>query len=577
MSLPFKYDEPFVLLDFEGRRQLYRRPSRIVETRNPEQVVSTIEELRGATAAGFIGYESGYALEPRLHHLCHAPATGDPPLLWFGIFPDGPEPAPELPGGNGAWVGAPEPLIAQSRYATHLQTLKEHLLAGDIYQANFTFSADIRFSGHPLALYAQLQARARAKWSAIVFTGEHWIISCSPELFFTLEGGKVTTRPMKGTAAPDSDPEVLRNDPKQRAENLMIVDLLRNDLSKIATPGTVEASQLLLVERYPTVLQMTSTVTAALTPSLGPVDVIKAMFPCGSVTGVPKISAMQIIHEEELGPRGVYTGSIGAMDSNGDAAFNVAIRTLTIRAGSDRALIGLGSGIVADSIAADEWQECLQKGKFIPTGIHFDLIETLKVERGEMPDLSLHLDRLGPSAEYFGFEFDRTGVERLLSDAARTAGDARLRMTLSADGRVATETAPLVDLPLADVALAPLPVDAYDFRLRHKTTNRAFYDRARDDSGCAEVVFIDQDGFVTEGSFTNVFVERDGKFVTPPLARGLLPGILRRKLLETGEAVEGDLTIKDLSGGFFIGNSVRGLVAATLAGQSVGETKEVCD
>jgi para-aminobenzoate synthetase/4-amino-4-deoxychorismate lyase len=577
MTLPIQPDEPFVLLDFEGRRQLYRRPSRIIEIRDVGQIASALEDLRGQTAAGFIGYESGYALEPRLHHLCHAPAPGDPPLLWFGIFADGPEPLPELPDGIGAWVGAPQPLIAQSSYATHLQALEEHLLAGDIYQANFTFPADIRFSGHPLALFAQLQSRARAKWSAVVFTGEHWIISCSPELFFTLEGGKVTTRPMKGTAAPDSDPEILRNDPKQRAENLMIVDLLRNDLSKIAVPGTVEAPQLLRVERYPTVLQMTSTVVADLSPALGPVDVIKAMFPCGSVTGVPKISAMQIIHEQEMVQRGVYTGSIGAMASNGDAAFNVAIRTLTVRAGSDRALVGLGSGIVADSIAADEWQECLQKGKFIPSGIHFDLIETTRVENGEIKDLSLHLDRLGTSAAHFGFEFDRIAAERLLDDAARTAGNARLRMTLSVDGRVDIETAPLVDLPLAAVALALLPVDAHDFRLRHKTTDRVFYDRAREDSGCAEVVFIDQDGFVTEGSFTNVFVERDGKLVTPPLARGLLPGILRRKLLETGEAVEGDLTVEDLSGGFFIGNSVRGLIAATLARQSVGETKEVCD
>ena len=549
MTLPLQPDEPFVLLDFEGRRQLYRRPSRIIEIRDPGQVASAIEDLRGQTAAGFIGYESGYALEPRLRHLCHAPAAGDPPLLWFGIFPDGPEPAPELPGADGAWVGAPQPLIAQSNYAKHLHTLEEHLLAGDIYQANFTFPGDIRFSGHPLAIYAQLQSRARAKWSAVVFTGEHWIISCSPELFFTLDGGKVTTRPMKGTAAPDSDPELLRSDPKQRAENLMIVDLLRNDLSKIAVPGTVKAPQLLHIERYPTVLQMTSTVVADLSPSLGPVDVIKAMFPCGSVTGVPKISAMQIIHEQETGPRGVYTGSIGAMDSNGDAAFNVAIRTLTVRAGSDRAVVGLGSGIVADSISEDEWQECLQKGKFIPSGIHFDLIETMRVARGEIPDLSLHLDRLGTSADYFGFEFDCTGVERLLNESVRTAGDARLRMTLSANGRLATEAAPLVDLPQAYVALAPLPVDAHDFRLRHKTTDRAFYDRAREDSGCSEVVFFDQAGFVTEGSFTNVFVERDGKLVTPPLVRGLLPGILRRKLIETGEAVEGDLTVDDLSGG----------------------------
>jgi len=577
MSLPFKYDEPFVLIDFDGRREFFRLPSRVIEVREPSQVESALDDLRGRSAAGFISYEAGYSLEPKLEHLASAPGAGDLPLLWFGLFDHGPEEWPDLPDPAGAWLSAPEPIIAGTDYAAHLQTLEEHLLAGDIYQANFTFPAAIRYSGHPLALYAQLQSRARAKWSAVVYTGEHWIISCSPELFFKLEGGKVTTRPMKGTAAPDSDPEILRNDPKQRAENLMIVDLLRNDLSKIAVPGTVKAPQLLHVERYPTVLQMTSTVVADLSPPLGPVDVIKAMFSCGSVTGVPKIRAMQIIDEHELGPRGVYTGSIGMMDANGDAAFNVAIRTLTIRAGADRAVIGLGSGIVADSIAADEWQECLQKGKFIPSGIHFDLIETMKVERGEIKDLSLHLDRLGTSAEHFGFQLDRTGMERLLDNAARTAGNVRLRMTLAVDGRIDIETAPLVDLHLADVALAPLPVDAHDFRLRHKTTDRGFYDRAREDSRCAEVVFFDQDGFVTEGSFTNVFVERNGKLVTPPLARGLLPGILRRKLLERGEAVEGDLTVDDLSGGFFIGNSVRGLIAATLARQSVGETKEVCD
>ena len=577
MLFPLPTDDPFVLLDFEGRRQLYRRPSRLVEVRDPAEVVRALESLRHQTAAGFIGYEAGYALEPHLHHLARAPSAAEPPLLWFGVFDDGPEDVPVLPDGPGAWARSPQPLIDEPTYAARLAVLEEHLLAGDIYQANFTFPAEVRFSGHPLALFAQLQSRARARWSAVVFTGEHWIISCSPELFFMLEGGKVTTRPMKGTAAPDSDAEVLRNDPKQRAENLMIVDLLRNDLSKIAVPGTVEAPQLLHVERYPTVLQMTSTVVAEVGPALGPVDVIKAMFPCGSVTGVPKISAMQIIHEQELRPRGVYTGSIGMMDSNGDAAFNVAIRTLTVRWGSDRAVMGLGSGIVADSIAAEEWQECLQKGKFIPSGIHFDLIETMRVERGAIQDLRLHLDRLGKSAEHFGFGFDRAGVEQILNEAARTAEGARLRMTLSADGRIATETAPLLDLGRADVALAPLPVEAGDFRLRHKTTDRAFYDGARDNSGCTEVVFIDQDGFVTEGSFTNVFVERGGRLVTPPLARGLLPGILRRKLLEAGEAVEGEVTIEDLSGGFFIGNAVRGLVAARLSRQSVGEAKEVCD
>ena len=577
MTLPLRPDEPFVLIDFDGRREFFRRPSRIIEVREPSQVGSALDELRGGTAAGFLSYEAGYSLEPKLPHLAAAPEAGEPPLVWFGLFDHGPEAWPELPDPAGAWLSAPEPMIAETDYMTHLLTLEEHLLAGNIYQANFTFPAEVRFSGHPLALYAQLQIRAQSRWSAVVFTGEHWIISCSPELFFTLQDGRITTRPMKGTAMPDSDPEELRGDPKQRAENLMIVDLLRNDVSKVAVPGTVEVPELLVVERYPTVLQMTSTVTAELEAGLDAVDVIRAMFPCGSVTGVPKISAMEIIHAEEGAPRGVYTGSVGWIDADGNAAFNVAIRTLTVRAGSSQATLGLGSGIVADSNAADEWKECAQKGKFVATPVGFDLIETMRIDDGQVANLDLHLDRLAASAEHFDFQLDRKGTVLKVKQAAADVGSARLRLTLSSAGRVTLETAALTDLPNeVSVALAPLPIDCADFRLRYKTTDRSFYDEGREASGCAEIVFYDKSGFITEGSFTNVFVRRNGTFVTPPLARGLLPGVLRRRLIEAGEAVEGDVTRDDLRDDFFIGNSVRGLVPAKLR-SSVREPKEVCD
>ena len=244
--------------------------------------------------------------------------------------------------------------------------------AGDIYQANLTFPCAVAVPENPLALYAALRDRAGAGHGAVLFTGEDWLLSFSPELFFTLEAGVLTARPMKGTAARGADSASdaaamaqLQADPKQRAENLMIVDLLRNDLSRIAEAGSVVTPDLFHVESYPTVHQMTSTIKARLRAGLGPVDVLRAIFPCGSITGAPKLRAMEVIHEVETGPRGAYTGSIGCISPEGDAAFNVAIRTISVNEGSRLGRFGLGSGVVADSVMQAEWDECLEKGKFL--------------------------------------------------------------------------------------------------------------------------------------------------------------------------------------------------------------------
>jgi para-aminobenzoate synthetase/4-amino-4-deoxychorismate lyase len=356
---------------------------------------------------------------------------------------------------------------------------------------------------------------------------------------------------------------MLRNDPKQRAENLMIVDLLRNDLSRVAEPGTVRVPELFEVERYPTVLQMTSTVTGRLPEGTGPADLLKAMFPCGSVTGAPKIRAMEIIDGLERGPRGIYTGSIGRLSADGDAAFNVAIRTLVLPTGERTATIGLGSGVVADSRPADEWDECRAKGAFVATPAKFNLIETMRAENGTLPDLHAHLDRLRRSAETFGFAYDRSALQTAL--AARAHGSGRMRLELAPDGSWTIELSPMPQSPeIAEVPVVRRPTDRFDFRLKHKTTDRAFYDSTREESGAFEVLFVDVEGFLTEGSFTNLFVERDGRLITPPLNRGLLPGILRQKLLASGEAVEGDLRKEDLEDGFYVGNALRGLIHARL-------------
>ena len=568
-------EHPFVLLDDArsgGGARLFRRPASIVATSDPDEVRSCLDRLRRNPhpySAGFIAYEAGYSLEPKLapHR---RPAGGEsPPLLWFGLFDEAEAVDPEsfLPDPDGAWSSAPRPLVRRADYEQALAKVKAHIMAGDVYQANLTFPAEVAVAGDPAALYAGLRRRARAGHGALVFTGSHWILSLSPELFFTLADGEVTTRPMKGTAPAGSDPAFLRDDPKQRAENLMIVDLLRNDLSRVASPRSVKVPELFAVETYPTVLQMTSTVTARLEEGLGPVDLLDAIYPCGSITGAPKIRAMELIAGLESAPRGVYCGSIGAIDRDGGAQFNVAIRTLTLKEGASIARLGLGSGIVADSEAGDEWQECLAKGLFVASTNSFDLIETMAFDPHDgIADLAPHLARMKKSAEALDFPFDRHEARNELQAATFRAGPSKVRLLLSRSGAMAIELRPLEPLPPQpiEVAIVAAPVRPDDFRLLHKTTDRAFYDEARAEAGTWEIVFRDDDGFLTEGSFSNLFVERDGRLLTPPLSRGLLPGIRRQQLIDDGKAVEADLKEADLAGGFWLGNSVRGLIAARL-------------
>lgn len=573
---------PFVLLDdarADGRgARLYADPVEIVEAHRLDQIAPALDRLRraaaeGLDAAGWLAYEAGAALEPA------APVrAGDGPLLWFGLFRGHRRLTAEdvpalLPDPAGAWAGRPRPLLDRAAYDSALARVLGYIEAGDIYQANLTFRAEVAVAGHPAALYALLRARGAAGHGALVATGRQWLLSLSPELFFTLEDGILTARPMKGTTRRDTDPatdealaRALAADPKQRAENLMIVDLMRNDLGRVARAGSVAVPQLFHVETYPTVHQMTSTITARLADGLGAIDALAALFPCGSVTGAPKIRAMQVIAEVEPDARGVYTGSIGRIDVDGSAEFNVAIRTLSI-AEPGRATLGLGSGVVADSNAGSEWTECLDKGAFVTSGEPgFDLIETMRFDPEEgILLLERHLERIRESAAAFGFPFDRHVLRNELQAATfRLRDAARVRLLLGRSGAVAIGIAPLPVTPPGPikVRIVPHSVPREDFRRAHKTTRRAFYDAPRRAAGTWEVLFTDAEGYLTEGSFTSIFVERDGVLVTPPLARGLLPGILRAELIATGRAVEGELRPEDLGNGFLLGNALRGLVAA---------------
>ena len=386
MRLPGPTDI-FCLFDDARRRgpapaRLYRDPVAMIAAYRMDEVQPALDRVgeareAGLHAAGFISYEAGLALEDRLAPIAVRRDGEGAPLLWFGLF-EGVRRIPStsvpglLPDPAQARVGALRPLIDQSDHRAAFDAVQAYIRAGDIYQVNLTFPCDIPVDGDPMALYAAIRPRAAAGYGGVIRTGDRTILSFSPELFFSQVRGQLTARPMKGTATRDADPQAdaaqarwLEEDEKQRAENLMIVDLLRNDLSRVSRPGSVIVPDLFRVETYPTVHQLVSTVRARVLPGLSPVDVLRILFPCGSITGAPKLRAMEIIDAVEPHPRGVYTGAMGWIDPEGDAAFNVAIRTLCVEEGSNVGRLGLGSGIVADSQGSSEWAECLAKGRFL--------------------------------------------------------------------------------------------------------------------------------------------------------------------------------------------------------------------
>ncbi|MEW9855115.1 aminodeoxychorismate synthase component I [Novosphingobium sp. M1R2S20] len=582
--------------------RLYRNPSEVVIARCPKDVLPAFEALRDLSArgyhlAGFVSYEAGMALEPKLAQALPV-QRANPSLLWFGAF-EGYEAVPASAvepwlashcGRTPPSLGPLEPEVSPGSYIRAFRHMRAAIEAGDIYQVNLTFPLSGPWRGDPVALYAALRPAAAAGHGGIVYDGSQWLLSFSPELLFTLEGDTATVRPMKGTRPRGQDPaedaalrDALAAAPKDRAENLMIVDLMRNDLSRVAVPGSVRVEQPFAIESYPTVHQMVSTVRARLAQGKGALDILRALFPCGSVTGAPKIRAMELIREIEHANREAYCGSIGRIDPSGDAAFNVAIRTLRLTVegkaagiSSGQAVLGVGSAIVADSQALPEWRECLVKGGFVRKSgegspARFDLIETMRFTPEEgIPLLELHLERLRDSAQELGFTFDRhalrNAIQALCFDAEHAS---RLRIVAARSGAYSLELGPMpAALPEQVIcAVLPMPVDAGDWRLRHKTTDRSFYDAglaAARDAGAHEALFLRDDGLVTEGCFTNIFVERDGVLLTPSARLGLLPGVLRRSLVEAGRAREAELTLDDLAAGFLVGNALRGLMRARL-------------
>lgn len=594
-------EETFVLLDNSSGRGapslLFTHPTEIVSAWTPEEVPEALARLEAAAdaglhAAGFFAYELGYVLEPKLMELM--PEGRNVPLLWFGLYKS-PRVMKEAEVDH--WLATHTRSGSyqftsvtrawdQTEYEQKFSAVQDKIRAGDIYQLNLTFKARFRLEGSPLTFYRDMRQRQRVAYAGIVDTGDVTVLSASPELFIEKHGPVVSTRPMKGTApragTPEADADqrrVLSSDIKQRAENLMIVDLMRNDLGRIAEVGSVNVTDLFTVETFRTLHQMTSGVTATLKDGLGLADLIRAIFPPGSVIGAPKIRAMELIRDYETEPRGVYCGAIGHITPTGEALFNVAIRTpVVFRDG--RGEMGIGSGVVYDSVGAKEYAECLLKMKFLTDPPkRFELIETILHDAGTgYWLLEGHLKRLTASAAYFGYAFDEGAARDALAAAVagRQGERLRVRLLLAEDGTLSisvTEQAPQRPEAVMRYVISDTRLDSTNAFLFHKTTRRELYDREwqhyADTQGSDEVLYLNERGEVAEGSRTNVFIEKNGRLLTPPLSSGLLPGVLRAELIAQGRAHEAVLTLDDLAGAdaVFVGNSVRGLVKAEALGQ----------
>jgi para-aminobenzoate synthetase/4-amino-4-deoxychorismate lyase len=573
--------------DAENHRSfLFLRPERTLATSG-----ALFDEIEGALAAGsyvagFFAYECGEGLR--------ALGGGKPqnttmPISWFGVYSrafifnhrsgnfEGDSPDEVAEGGfrcdPGYEVSDLQFGITEADYAEKVSQIKEYIRSGDTYQVNFTDKLQFELTGTPQAMYAALIENQQVPYGAFIH-GEGWqVLSFSPELFFRMNDRRILTRPMKGTARRGADQaedeslaQWLQNDLKNRSENVMIVDLLRNDLGRICEYGSVRAERLFAVQKYETLFQMTSEISGTLRPGVRYAEVFASLFPCGSVTGAPKQRTIEIIQELERAPRGVYTGAIGFFSPAREAVFSVPIRTAFLE--NNRGTMGVGSGIVIDSHAEEEFRECMLKAKFLTAREGpFDLLESILWNDGYLL-LPEHLERMQSSAEYFDFKFERGTVAKALEETERQferGQRIKVRIQLERSGAMKV-THVRVEEPagLEKIIISAIRVFSGDRFLRHKTTRRTLYEQQQAEAlrrGYEEVLFLNESDEVTESANSNVFIEKDGQWLTPAVACGVLPGVYRRHLLETNpSAAERTLKLEDLAhaDAIYLCNSVRG-------------------
>lgn len=557
-------------------------PLEVITTTDPTQVYPLLSHIEQQVnqhnfyAVGFITYEAAPAFDP----VYRVQTPGVLPLLWFGLYR---QPLPGLPTTSKAdtyTLSDWQPTIDQATYETALAKIKSYIKRGETYQVNYTMRLRANFWGSPWGLFSKLIENQRGEYAAYIDTGSTAICSVSPELFFRRDGATIISKPMKGTAArgltlaqDQQQSNWLQNSEKNRAENVMIVDMIRNDLGRVAQAGSVQVPQLFEVEQYPTILQMTSTVTAKTQASTA--DIMAALFPCASITGAPKVRTMEIIRELETEPRGIYTGCIGYLAPNQQAQFNVAIRTVAIDKQRGVAEYGVGGGIVWDSDSGSEYQECQIKARVLTEARpRFDLLETILWEPQSgyflLPE---HLHRLVESARYFNIPINYEQlIDRLATLVEPFNQPHRVRLLVAPDGQFTTQAIPFDLTPsrrLWRVAIAATPVDSNNPFLYHKTTNRQVYTKARQARpGFDDVILWNEHGQITEATIANVVIKRGDDLITPPVECGLLAGTYRAHLLAQNEIREQIITVDELkqSEQIYLINSVRRWVEVEVGG-----------
>ncbi|UHA73336.1 aminodeoxychorismate synthase component I [Paenibacillus sp. 481] len=573
---------PYILFDFvdENRvkqRKIFKDPIEIVTALSPSEVKPALKRIqeavkRGYYAVGYLSYEAAPAFDSAFN--VHPNVVM--PLVWFGIFAQY-ETDHECSEGNYR-ISEWKPTLTEESYHESIHQIHEAIARGDTYQVNYTMRLRSHFEGDSYALYTRLCDAQQADFSAMLQLGDFSILSASPELFFRKIGNQIITRPMKGTVKrglwQEQDELLskwLHQSVKNRAENVMITDLLRNDLSLIAETGSVHVPSLFDIEKYYTLFQMTSTVTANIRPDVEMSDIFAALFPCGSITGAPKISTMNLIHELEHTPREIYCGSIGMMSPDGSAIFNVAIRTVWIDHRSGQAEYGVGGGITWDSTASDEYEEAKTKALLLTeVKPKFELLESLRLENGTYTMLDEHIARMLDSALYLDFKANSEEIRKALIQHAQhhPAGLRKVRLLLSRSGSISVNSATITDFEgKLTVSIAEHPVPSNHRFLYHKTTHRTMYDKHRNQNDHAyDVLLWNEKGELTEFTTGNVVVELEGKRYTPRRESGLLAGVLRNQLLADGIIAERVLTLDDVTHAsqIWLINSVRGWLPVQL-------------